>query len=173
MGTPGKGPDDQRRPRVASATRARPRTHRAVIPAGRRCWHWGSDSGSDCAAVLSTLGSAAASAERTAGPCGEGRCARAQPGPGCPPHVPLEGRGTAPWRAGPTEQVSLPGREGDTPRLPRSPAWQVHSRLDEAGQVVLRGVGAGSPQGVVAARNHAGHAAKRALDSQTAQPSSL
>lgn len=31
------------------------------------------------------------------------------------------------------------------------------ARLDETGQVILRGAGAGSPQGVVAARNHARH----------------
>lgn len=88
--------------------------------------------------------------------------------PACPSRAggPLP-RGRRPYRAG----VSSWG-SGDTPCLPRSPAWQVHSRLDEAGQVVLRGVGAGSPQGVVATRNHAGHAAKRALDSQTVQPSS-
>ena len=50
------------------------------------------------------------------------------------------------------------------------PTRQIHSRLDETGQVVLRGTGARSPQGVVATRNHARHAAERALDSQTAQP---
>lgn len=87
METPGKGPEDRRQGPLASGmhgdlpgledSELSPRGSQsggaltwAVIPAGRRCWHWGSDFGSDCGAVLSTLGSAAASAERTAGPCG-------------------------------------------------------------------------------------------------------
>lgn len=87
--------------------------------------------------------------------------------PATSPHL------TCPWREG----GPLPGGRGPRehpgildPAPPRSPAWQVHSRLDETGQVILRGAGAGSPQGVVAARNHAGHAAKRVLDLKTVQP---
>lgn len=73
----------------------------------------------------------------------------------------------------PVEDMGPTGRPGhsDLPFPVRpGPAKQVHSRLDETGQVVLRGAAARSPQRVVATRNHPRHAARNARDlHQTAQ----
>lgn len=111
-----------------------------------------------------TLGSAAASAVQTAGPCRY---------PGHRPCCPLL------WAASSRPSShSLPPLPPAAPRSPRGPEWQPlpshqhqqeeYSRLDEAGQVTLLWTAARSAQRVVASRDHARHAAGERTEPATA-----